>query len=88
MPCTMFRLPVLATQYEVCWTSSYSQLRFLCTRGLVPVCVPFPGVGSLGSQDWSAPGKATEKLMEETHDGWVLLFPAGVWHSCYQKHFN
>lgn len=55
--------------------------------GRQPLC-SVPGVGSLGSQDWSAPGKATEKLMEETHDGWVLLFPAGVWHSCYQKHFN
>lgn len=55
--------------------------------GRQPLC-SVPGVGSLGSQDWSAPGKATEKLMEETRDGWLLLFPAGVWHSCYQKHFN
>lgn len=55
--------------------------------GRQPLC-SVPGVESLGSQDWSAPGKATEKLMEETHDGWLLLFPAGVWHSCYQEHFN
>lgn len=37
-----------------------------------------PGVERFGSQDGSAPGKATEELLEETCERWLLSFPVDM----------
>lgn len=42
-----------------------------------PLCSD-PGKESWGRQEGSAPEEATEKLLEETRDGCLLLFLVGV----------
>lgn len=53
-------------------------------------CVLFLGWGAWEVRTGQLQAKPLRSLWKKwrTRDGWLLLFPAGVWHSCYQKHFN